>query len=258
MNKISSTGKRNQKRITAIHDAANHTITIDEAAIILEMPPKEVAKLMSRWVEQGWFSRIKRGLYIPIKPDDKDLPRNNSWIIAAKLYSPCYIGALSAAEYWGLTDQKISETYILSTRKPRSRNPVINGAQISARTISQQVMFGLESITCQQTEVLVSDASRTIIDFMVDPQLGGGIDSVFHMLNKYLKSEHRNADLLFSYAKKMLNGAVLKRLGFLLERCHSGEFNIIRFCQILKTEGYVQLDPANKGDKLITRWGLWV
>lgn len=119
-------------------------------------------------------------------------------------------------------------------------------------------MFGLESIACQHVEILISDPSRTIIDFLVDPQLGGGIHNVIGLFNKYLKSEHKNADLLFSYAKKTLNGAVLKRLGYILERCKSGEFNIIKFCYLLKTTGIIKLDPALDGDKLITRWGVWV
>ena len=260
MNNLSGVAKRNQKRITAIYKAANHAITVEEAAAILKMSQKDVAKLMSRWVEQGWFSRIKRGLYVPtIKANENELPLNDPWIIATKIYGPCYIGALNAAEHWGLTNQKISRISILTTRKPRNRNLVISSsASILVRTIPQQAMFGLESIVHDQTEVMISDPSRTIIDFMLDPELGGGIDNIFDVFNAYLKSEHRNVDLLFNYAKKMLNGAVLKRLGFLLERCQSGESNIIWFCRTLKTDGYIKLDPKKNADKLITRWGLWI
>jgi len=105
MNKLSGTGKLNQKRISVIFNAANHTTSIEEAAILLEIPKKEVAKLMSRWVEQGWFTRIKRGLYLPNKPDARNLPIDDPWVMATKLYNPCYIGALSAAEYWDFTNK---------------------------------------------------------------------------------------------------------------------------------------------------------
>ncbi len=52
-----------------------------------------------------FFLKISRaGLYSPpIKPVATSA---DAWIIATKLYSPCYIGALTAAEYWGLTNQK--------------------------------------------------------------------------------------------------------------------------------------------------------
>jgi predicted transcriptional regulator of viral defense system len=259
MNKSSVASKINRQRISAIFDVADSTITVEEAAIILRITTKEVAKLMSRWVEQGRFARIKRGLYAPIKPSAEDLPLFDPWIIATKVYNPCYIGALSAAEYWGLTDQKYPSIYVLGTRKPRNRNPIIsNDIHISVRTISKQAMFGLESIIRQQTEVLISDPSRTIVDFMIDPQLGGGIHSVTGIFNMYLKSDYRNVDLLFSYAKKTLNGAVLKRLGYLLEHSKSGEFNVMALCRMLMTAGTIKLDPLLGGEKLITRWGIWI
>ncbi|MHB1948492.1 MAG: type IV toxin-antitoxin system AbiEi family antitoxin domain-containing protein [Gammaproteobacteria bacterium] len=250
--------KLNQARLNQLYATVNHTLSIEEAANILQMPRKEIAKLMSRWVEQGHFSRVKRGLYSSIKPGVISVDADYSWIIATKLYSPCYIGALTAAEYWGLTNQKFPSTNVLSINRPKNRNPVINNIVYSIRTISPQTMFGLEPITHQQVEILLSDPSRTIIDFLVDPGLGGGIYNVIEIFNKYLKSEHKNMDLLFSYAKKILNGAVLKRLGYLLERCKSDEFNIIGLCHLLKTTGSIKLDPTLSGDKLITRWGLWV
>jgi predicted transcriptional regulator of viral defense system len=109
-----------------------------------------------------------------------------------------------------------------------------------------------------QVEVLVSDPSRTIIDFLVDPQMGEGIYNVIDILTKYLDSDHKNMDLLFGYAKRLYNGAVLKRLGFLLERCKSGEFNIIELCKMLMTTGNIKLDPAISAGKLVTRWRLWI
>lgn len=250
--------KLNHARLAQLYAAVNHILNIEEVANILEMPKIVVAKLMSRWVEQGYFLRMKRGLYSPIKPDIKSSESFNSWIIATKLYGPCYIGALTAAEYWGLTNQKLPSTNVLSTQKLRNRNLTVNGIHFLVRTISQQGMFGLESIVHQHVEILISDPSRTIIDFLIDPQLGGDIDNIIDLFNQYLKSAHRNADLLFSYAKKTLNGAVLKRLGYMLERCKSGEINIIKLCYLLKTTGTIKLDAAMDGNKLITRWGLWV
>ena len=260
MNKLSGTGKLNQKRIATILDRADHTITVEEAATILAMSKKEIAKLMSRWVEQGWLTRIKRGLYVPvIKSDARNLPLKDPWVIATKIYSPCYVGALSAAEYWGFTKQKFSAINVLSTKKPRNRNPIINNSiHFSVRTISQQALFGLETVTRQRVDVLVSDPSRTIIDFLVDPQLGHGIYNVIDMLTEYLKTEYKNMDLLLEYAKRLRSSAVLQRLGFLLEYCKSGEFNTMDFCKMLILTGTVKLDPKMNAEKLITRWGLWV
>jgi len=75
----------------------------------------------------------------------------------------------------------------------------------------------MRPLACQQEDILVSDPSRAMIDFLISPKLGGGIYNVIDIFNAYLKSEHRNVELLLSYARKILNGAVLKRLGYLLE-----------------------------------------
>lgn len=256
MNKPSVTSKLNQNRISQLHSAANHTITVEEAAAILKMSAKDFAKLMSRWVKQGWFSRIKRGLYVPIKQDEG--PLDDPWITATKIYRPCYIGALNAAEYWGLTNQKFSNVYILTTKKPKNRNTIINNVSYVVRTIPERAMFGLVPAMRDQVEVLISDPSRTIVDFMLDPQLGAGIGNVIDILTMYLNSKHKNMDLLLSYAKHFCNGAVVKRMGYLLEHCKSGEFNTIYFCKILMSTCNVKLDPQLNADRLITRWGLWV
>ena len=81
--------KRNQSRLTQLYAATNHTLSVEDAANILQMPSKEVAKLMSRWVGQGHFLKVKRGLYSLVNPDAMSSEVENSWVFATKLYSPC-------------------------------------------------------------------------------------------------------------------------------------------------------------------------
>jgi predicted transcriptional regulator of viral defense system len=93
---------------------------------------------------------------------------------------------------------------------------------------------------------------------LTDPKLGGGIRSTTDMFFNYLKSEKKDLELLINYAKRLRNGDVFKRLGFLLERYAPEQKTAIDECKSQLTTGNVKLDPALKGDKLITRWRLWV
>ena len=170
----------------------------------------------------------------------------------------CCIGAWSTAKHWGLTAQESDTVMVFTTKKPKNHNPIIHGACFSLRTIAQEAMFGIQPIRRGQADIVISDPSRTITDFLLDPQLGGGINSVIDMLINYLKSEHKNIELLYSYVKRLYNGAMLKRLGFLLEQFDPAEGNVIAFCKILMTSGNVKLDPMLSADRLITRWNLWV
>jgi predicted transcriptional regulator of viral defense system len=91
-----------------------------------------------------------------------------------------------------------------------------------------------------------------------DPALGGGIRSVADVFVNYQKSENRNIELLLKYAKQLGNGAVFKRLGFMLERFAPQEKDAIGTCLAELTKGNTKLDATLAADKLITRWRLWI
>ena len=103
----------------------------------------------------------------------------------------------------------------------------------------------------------VSDPHKTIIDMLDDPMIGGGIQHVADCLSVYLKRIDRNDELLIEYADRLGNGAVFKRLGFLLEQ--SKESRLLRsMCAERMTSGNAKLDPAVSGGKIVSRWRIVV
>lgn len=253
-------GKADRERLSAVLRGTKGTISVAEAADILEMPGTNTAKLLSRWAKKGWLSRVRRGLYIsvPLESRTADIPLEDAWVIADKLYSPCYIGGWSAAEYWDLTEQIFRTVIVLTTQRPRERKPTIKGTEFLLRTVSDKSMFGLKAVWRGQVKVSVSDPTRTVLDMLSDPQLGGGLRSTIDMFRNYMGSEKKDLELLVEYADQLGNGAVLKRLGFLLEKYAENEQDFIGQCRERLTTGNAKLDPALKAEKLITRWRLWV
>lgn len=59
-------GSLDRKRITIILRNTKHTVSVEEAAAILAISKESAAKLLARWTIKGWFTRIKRGVYIPL------------------------------------------------------------------------------------------------------------------------------------------------------------------------------------------------
>jgi len=57
---------------------------------------------------------------------------------------------------------------------------------------------------------------------------------------------------------QICNGAVFKRLGFILEKIAPAETDLIEKCRTKLTSGNAKLDLQQRADKLITRWRLWV
>jgi predicted transcriptional regulator of viral defense system len=260
MNTISGIGKIDRQRLSETIRGTKGSISVSEAAKILEISPSDAAKMLSRWSKKGWLSRVKRGIYVPIPLESRtpDMPLEDAWIIAERLYSPCYIGGWSAAEYWSLTEQIFRAIVVMTTKKPRDRNPTLRGTNFLLRTIPEKAMFGLKPVWRKEIKVWVSDPTRTIVDILNAPQLGGGIRSVVDIFENYVKSENKNIDSLIEYASRLGNGAVFKRLGFILERFGPDEKQAINACKSRLTKGNSKLDPNLPADKLITRWRLWV
>lgn len=260
MGTVSGLGKLDRKRLSEILRETKGVISVSEASDILKISLTDAAKMLARWTNKGWLSRVRRGLYVPMPIESRtsDVSLEDPWIIAERLYFPCYIGGWSAAEYWDLTEQIFSTIIVMTKQKPRNRSQIIKGTKFLLRTIPEKAMFGIKPVWKGQVKVSVSDPTRTILDMLNAPQLGGGLRSTVDMFINYMKSKNRNVELLIDYAKQLGNGAVFKRLGFLLERFASNEQTAIKTCRINLTKGYSKFDPALESDIIITRWKLWV
>jgi|GEM_PF-192546 len=237
---LSGIGKSDRQRLGQVVRDAKGSISVSDAAKILNVSSTDAAKLLSR---------VYRGVYVtvPLESRVADMPLENAWGIADKLFSPCYIGGWSAAENWGLTEQIFRKVMVMTTQKPRRSLCVVKGTEFLLRQVSEKAMFGLKPVWQGQVKVSVSDPSRTVVDMFGDPTLGGGIRSVSDRFRNYLKSENRNIELLLKYAKQLGNGAVFKRLGFMLERFAPQESDAIGKCLAELTKGNTTQDWIFKG-----------
>jgi len=254
-------GKVDRTRLSAVLRGTKGTISVAEATDILKLSGSSTAKLLSRWAKKGWLSRVRRGLYIPVPLESPtaDIPLEDAWIIADKLFSPCYIGGWSAAEHWGLTEQIFRTVIVLTEQRPRVRKQSIKGTMFLLKTVPNNAMFGLKAVWRGQVKMKVSDPARTIVDMLSDPLLAGGLRSMVDMFRNYLNSDLKDLALLVEYANQLGNGAVFKRLGFLLEKYAENEESYIEQCRQGLTAGNAKLDPSLSAEqRLVTRWRLWV
>lgn len=260
MEPLKGLGKADRERLSAVLRATKGTVSVAQAVEILGLPATPTAKILARWAKAGWLSRVRRGLYVPVPLESRtsDVPLEDAWVIAAQLYGPCYIGGWSAAEYWDLTEQIFRTVVVMTVQRPRDRNPTIKQTDFLLRSVQEKALFGVKSVWRGQVKVDVSDPTRTMLDMLSDPQLGGGIRSTVDMLKNYLKSDKKDLALLLEYASRLGNGAVFKRLGFLLEKFSPADQEVISLCRERLTTGNAKLDPALETGKLVTRWRLWV
>src|SRR5690606_28131491 len=138
--------------------------------------------------------------------------------LAKALFGSCYIGGWSAAEHWGFTEQIFNSTMVFTTKKSKTSELDLKGARFTVKTIKAERLFGCQNVWRDNHKVAISDPTRTIVDAFNDPAVVGGIRMTSDVFDRYIKSDHRDWDLLFRYSRQMKNTAIFKRMGFVLEK----------------------------------------
>lgn len=260
MKPLAGIERKTRLQLSEVLRKAKGTVTVEEASAILGLSRLDTAKLMARWAEQGWLTRLQRGLYapVPLEARTADTAIEDPWIVAARVFAPCYIGGWSAAEHWGLTEQIFRTIIVITIRKVSKRRPKIQETEFWVKKVPQGRFFGTKIIWRGRVQVQVSDPTKTVIDLLDDPVIGGGARMVESMFRAYMASPDKDIRRLLDYADRVKNGAIFKRLGFLLERLGFDDFAILSALRDKITRGNAELDPNLPSECLVTRWRLWV
>jgi predicted transcriptional regulator of viral defense system len=253
-------GKQSRERLAQVLRGTSGTITAGDGARLLAISTIQAAKLLAFWANQGWLKRVRRGLYIPVPLDSltQDIAPEDPWVLANRIWAPCYIGGWSAAEHWDFTEQIFSSVMVFTVKQLREREIDLDGMKFFLKRNNEKVFFGLQVIWKGRNKISISDPSRTIVDLLDDPSLGGGMRPTKDILSEYLRSKYRDLKKLGEYALQLNNRTAFKRLGFLIEELAPNESKILEFCRNEMSKGNSQLDPELPSRNLITRWRLWV
>ena len=102
---------------------------------------------------------------------------------------------------------------------------------------------------------MISDMERTIIDSLRRPDLAGGITEIAKGL--WMKRDSLNIERLIEYALRLDVGAVLRRLGYLLERNGMANETTLRPLRNKLSATYQRLDPVLPQEgSFLSRWRL--
>jgi predicted transcriptional regulator of viral defense system len=261
MPELAGLGKSSRQKLSRLSRAFKDApFSVAQALPILELNKEQTSRFLTALANHGWAKRLKRGHYflVPIEASDPEPVADDPWFVAANIFSPCYISGWSAAEHWGFTEQIFKSVYVITSKKLKKRAQTLGGADFVIKTTKTNLIFGSTTVWKGKVKALVADPTKLIIDLLDSPESGGGIGHVIQILKAYLKSTHRSPEKLLKYAIKQSNGAVIKRLGYLLEKLAPEEIKTISELKNLISKGYSKLDPNLKSKKIITRWRIWI
>jgi len=237
-------------------------ITVNEAVALLGRSPSATATWLARLARRGWLARARRGLYVvlPLEATTSRSPSvEDPWVLASKLFSPCYIGGWSAAEHWGLTEQLFRSTFVVTAAGIRRRTERVLGLEFHLVRVARVRLTAMTLVWRGRERVAVSDRERTLADALAAPGWVGGVRHLADLLRAYRESRHWNPTRLLNRVNELGRGAAFKRLGFLAEMLLPGAEQVVRVCLVKRTAGIIKLDPSvSTRGRLNKRWGLWV
>ena len=205
-------------------------------------------------------AKVKSGLlvFVPLKATSGKSALNDPMVLLPHLFKQYYVGGWSALEHWEFTNQIFNKVLVLTTDPVLKKEQKFLSTTVVSKHIVEHMYFGSETIWVGREKLMFSDPHKTIVDVLATPWIGGGIRKVDECLNSYLASEHYDSSRLLEYAKRQNNGAIFKRLGFLLSISNHGHQDLILACLKHLTQGRVKLDPHKSCTKLVTKWNLWI
>ncbi len=255
---LKTLGPQAAKLVTTLHEQSRSVFRLEDVRGITGLSETSARSFVRKLVDRGVAARLKPGLYVlvPFELGRECQYAGNPLVVAREIMhgEEYYLSHSTAMEIHGMTTQP-QLVVIVSTPEPR--RPVTTlGVEFRFVRCRRKHLFGLtEHWVTKQEKVCVSDLERTIIDGLKQPQHCGGLTEVAKGL--WMRRQDVNADRLVEYAKRIGVGAVVRRLGFLLETYElAAPPDLDRLREGL-TATYVRLDPVLPAEgKRLRRWRL--
>jgi len=221
--------------------------------------------LLNQLAAGGWIARLKRGVYAVQSPVLS--AEIHPFAIAAALAGQMAISHWSALAHHGLTTQ-IPPMIQASTprgvvtpemREGKAYRPRGHatwralGLEFEFITVGGKRFFGFQQEWVSQWHrVVITDPERTVLDMVASPRLFGTLGAAMETLESHLGRLY--LDRLVGHALRYDVGAVIKRLGWMLEalRVPASVTNPLRTYPV---RTYYSLDPTRPpGGTPIPRW----
>ncbi len=255
---IKTLGPQAAKLVTMLHERSRAVFRLEDVRNITGLSQASARSFVRKLVNRGVATRLKPGLFVLV-PFELGRARQylgSPLVVAREIVNggDYYLSHATAMEIHGMVTQPQLVMTVTTPKPQRSVN--ILGIEFRFVRCQRRHLFGLTQYwVTKQEQVCVSDPERTIIDGLKQPEYSGGVTDVAKGL--WMRRQDLKVERLIGYAKRIRVGAVLRRLGFLLETYEmAGAPDLERLRRGL-TATYVRLDPILPAEgKRLRRWRL--
>ena len=262
MNRYSShfktMGPRTAQLVTELNERGRSTFTLADVVSITGLSAASCSNLVHKAQGRGLLTRLKPGLYnlVPFRMGRATEFVDDPCLIAHELVKPhrYFLSHGSAFEIHRMVTQPMLRIHVSCTTRLRSQT--VGGYPFKFIQVRESQIFGtMKHWVNKQQAVIVGDPERTIVDGLRRPALLGGITEVAKGL--WMKQEELSAERLVEYAGRLGVGAVIRRLGYLLEFYELANAHTLDSLRGLLTNTYQSLDPLLPAEgRHISSWRL--
>jgi predicted transcriptional regulator of viral defense system len=213
---------------------------------------------MTKLVRRGVATRLRPGLFVLVPPEMGRAAdyAGNPYVIARELAGgrDYFLSHASAMDIHRMTTQPQLVVFVTTRRPVRPRR--VMGMEFRFVEAGRGGFFGATDYWAEKQEkVRVATIERTVIDGLRRPGYCGGIAEVAKGL--WLRRGDAAAGRLVEYALRLGSGAVLRRLGFLLEQYGLASPRRIERLRRNLTASYALFDPLLPAEgRFVARWRL--
>jgi predicted transcriptional regulator of viral defense system len=251
-------GPRAAQLVVMLHERGRHVFTLADVADITGLEKASVRSFVRKLADRGIATRLRSGLYILV-PFELGLAREylgNPYVVARELVGgkTYYLSHASAMDLHGMVTQPQLVVYVTSPAPMRGRT--VLGTEFRFVRCKRADVFGTaEHWVDKQEKVVASDIERTVIDGLKQPEHCGGLTDVAKGLS--MRRTDVSAKKLVDYALRLGVGAVIRRLGYLMEVYGIGTSEELARLRQDLTSTYNLLDPVLPPEgKFLARWRL--
>jgi len=247
-NKMTGLGPKETELIATIGSKGLRVFTVSDVAGLLNITNISASQIIHRLVEKRKLQRIEKAKYLLIPPEAWKIGEytEEGIIVASQLVTPYYLSYWTALSFHGWTEQP-SRTIFVAT--PKIKKAVeLQGINIKFVKLHTRRFFGFGEHWVGNQKVVVAEKEKTIVDCLDQPRYCGEIVEVA----KGLWNGRKDLDQgkLLKYALKMKNGAIIKRLGYLLDILEINKPKTRKELLKNKTPNFALLDPGQTGSTI--------
>ena len=256
--KFKTLGPQAAKLIGTLYERDKPVFAYSDVVDITGLKPKAARNFVTALIRRGVVSRLKPGLFtlVPFELGFEKEYMGNPYGVARELAAnkAYYISHASAMEIHQMVTQPQLKVYatVLKAIRPR----FVMGTEFCFVRCKPAHFFGISDQWVTKSEqVKVSDLEKTVIDGFKQPEYCGGISEVAKGF--WMRRDSMDISKLGEYALRLDVGAVIRRLGFLLEVFQVNAPREMAALQSQLTPSYALLDPvlAREG-KYNAKWRL--